>query len=238
MVDKKWYGQGRTVADASDIEVKFWCFIIDWLENINCVTIDPCYNCPRSAVLTKWRWNNLVIFRSFGLVLRFKYVIHRILIDFPVWSSDLSNSRNSHFGRKLWCRPTLTIPRFIDNPNCILYTKTQLPACFSYFCVRLVQIWSWIWLVGWLVVFNVPSTARSFRDGTPIYCPLRMTWSSINSLHRSDRESNRRPSHGSPLRYRWATRSIWTLILESITKTSRSYKMKGIKSQTITLAAL
>ena len=28
------------------------------------------------------------------------------------------------------------------------------------------------WLVGWLVVFNVPSTARSFRDGTPIYCPL------------------------------------------------------------------
>ena len=25
----------------------------------------------------------------------------------------------------------------------------------------------------WLVVFNVPSTARSFRDGTPIYCPLR-----------------------------------------------------------------
>ena len=23
---------------------------------------------------------------------------------------------------------------------------------------------------GCLVVFNVPSTARSFRDGTPIYC--------------------------------------------------------------------
>ena len=22
------------------------------------------------------------------------------------------------------------------------------------------------------VVFNVPSTARSFRDATPIYCPL------------------------------------------------------------------
>ena len=30
-------------------------------------------------------------------------------------------------------------------------------------------------LVGWLVVFNVPSTVRSFRDGTPIYCPLRRT---------------------------------------------------------------
>ena len=35
--------------------------------------------------------------------------------------------------------------------------------------------------VGWLVVFNVPSTARSFRDGTPIYSPLRRTWSSINT---------------------------------------------------------
>ena len=31
------------------------------------------------------------------------------------------------------------------------------------------------WLVGWLVVFNVPSTARSLREGTPIYCPLRRT---------------------------------------------------------------
>ena len=26
--------------------------------------------------------------------------------------------------------------------------------------------------VGWLVGFYVPSTARSFRDGAPIYCPL------------------------------------------------------------------
>ena len=30
-------------------------------------------------------------------------------------------------------------------------------------------------LVGWLVVFYVPLTARSFSDGTPIYCPLRRT---------------------------------------------------------------
>ena len=30
-------------------------------------------------------------------------------------------------------------------------------------------------MVVWLVVFNVPSTARSFGDGTPIYCPLRRT---------------------------------------------------------------
>ena len=32
-----------------------------------------------------------------------------------------------------------------------------------------------------LFVFYVPSTARSFRDGTPIYCPLRKTWSSVNT---------------------------------------------------------
>ena len=27
--------------------------------------------------------------------------------------------------------------------------------------------------IGWLVVFYVPSTARSFRDSIPIYCPLQ-----------------------------------------------------------------
>ena len=43
------------------------------------------------------------------------------------------------------------------------------------------SLFSWF---GWLVVFNVPSTARSFRDGTPIYCPLRRTWSSINTPFR------------------------------------------------------
>ena len=32
---------------------------------------------------------------------------------------------------------------------------------------------------SWLVVFYVPSTARSFRDGTPIYCALRRRWSSV-----------------------------------------------------------
>ena len=28
---------------------------------------------------------------------------------------------------------------------------------------------------GWLVVFYILSTARSFRDGTPFYCTLRRT---------------------------------------------------------------
>ena len=31
------------------------------------------------------------------------------------------------------------------------------------------------WLIDYLIVFYVPSTARSFRDGTPIYCLLRRT---------------------------------------------------------------
>ena len=31
-----------------------------------------------------------------------------------------------------------------------------------------------------LFVFYVPSTARSFRDGTLIYWPLQRTWSSVN----------------------------------------------------------
>ena len=35
-----------------------------------------------------------------------------------------------------------------------------------------------------LFVFNVPSTARSFTDGTLIYCPLRRTWNSVNTPSR------------------------------------------------------
>ena len=47
---------------------------------------------------------------------------------------------------------------------------------------------------GWLVVFYVPSTARSFRDGTPINCPLKGR--EARFLHRSYMESNPGPSHG------------------------------------------
>ena len=50
--------------------------------------------------------------------------------------------------------------------------------------MRRKTIFQGSWLVGWLVVFNVPSTPRSFRDGTPIYCPLRRTWSLINTPFR------------------------------------------------------
>ena len=33
----------------------------------------------------------------------------------------------------------------------------------------------YIYILGWLVVIDVPSTARSSRDVTPIYCPSRRT---------------------------------------------------------------
>ena len=75
-----------------------------------------------------------------------------------------------------------------------------------------------IWLVGWLVVFNVPSTARSFRDGTPIYCPLRRTWSSINSPFRPGIEPRAVAwqSITLPLRYASSTSMIfsWKLQLD------------------------
>ena len=60
----------------------------------------------------------------------------------------------------------------LDMFTCIFVT------CFSFNC----SLWYSLWdqrMIGWLVVFYVPSTARSFRDGTTIYCPLQRTWSSV-----------------------------------------------------------
>ena len=62
------------------------------------------------------------------------------------------------------------------------FYKLLLTAICIYWLINISIIVSVVtdWnLVGWLVVFYVPSTARSFRDGTPIYCPLRRTWSSV-----------------------------------------------------------
>ena len=63
-------------------------------------------------------------------------------------------------------------------------------------------------MVGWLVVFNVPSTARSLRDGTPIYYPLRRTWSLINTPFRPGIEPQAVAwqSFSLPLRYASSTR--------------------------------
>ena len=54
---------------------------------------------------------------------------------------------------------------------------------------------------GWLVVFYVPSTARSFTvpcDGHE-----------AQLIHRTHRESNHGPSRGSPLLYRCATPALY-----------------------------
>ena len=56
-----------------------------------------------------------------------------------------------------------------------------------------------------LFVFNVPSTARSFRDGTPFTAPC--VGRKARQIHCSHRESNPGPSCGSPLRYRCATQA-------------------------------
>ena len=66
----------------------------------------------------------------------------------------------------------------------------------------LCKFWIGTWYFGWLIVFNVPSTATSFRDDTPIYCPLGRTWSSMK--HRSDRAITWQ-SISLPLRYASST---------------------------------
>ena len=58
--------------------------------------------------------------------------------------------------------------KFLEDP-----TSSKLAHVSDVFNLMFVCFWIW------LVVFSVPSTARSFRDGTPIYCPLRRTWSSV-----------------------------------------------------------
>ena len=50
-----------------------------------------------------------------------------------------------------------------------------------------------------LFVFYVPSTARSFREGTSIYCPLRRMCSSVNTSFPPRIEPG--SSRDSPLRY-------------------------------------
>ena len=43
--------------------------------------------------------------------------------------------------------------------------------CISNFIILLCIIFG----LSWFIVFNFPSTTRSFRVGSPIYCPLRRT---------------------------------------------------------------
>ena len=85
----------------------------------------------------------------------------------------------------------------------------------------------WAWQSGWLVVFYIPSTARSFREGTP--CTVPCEGREARFLHCTPWESNPRPSRGSPLLYTtaaprqlpaWhssiAALQIWLQILKAI----------------------
>ena len=73
-----------------------------------------------------------------------------------------------HYASTIWCRLRVVAQ--------IAQTTTS---CFYLLNVRpTISLDIWLlkgWLVGWLVVFYVPSTAKSLRDGAPIYCPLRRT---------------------------------------------------------------
>ena len=62
------------------------------------------------------------------------------------------------------------IPKFVALTSCNVIHDVALKACIDDLYANQNRFY-----VGWLVVFNVPSTARSYKDGTPIYCPLQRT---------------------------------------------------------------
>ena len=66
----------------------------------------------------------------------------------------------------------------------------------------------------WLVVFYVPSTARSFRDRAPFTVPCEGC--KARFLHHSHRESNPGPMRGSPLHYHCATPALLNLLLNRL----------------------
>ena len=103
---------------------------------------------------------------------------------------------HSLFYQKYFCRIERLIDFYILG-NAILFQSRRLRSkvmhAIPYHCTvhmrSMVYLFYTTWsfiiqsndLFCWLVVFYVPSTARSFRDGTTIYCPLRSTWSSVNT---------------------------------------------------------
>ena len=67
---------------------------------------------------------------------------------------------------------------YINDPLSYRFNEKGMAGCKNKRNCKRNSLSKWR-LVGWVVVFYVPSTARSFRDGTPIYCPLWRTWSSV-----------------------------------------------------------
>ena len=78
--------------------------------------------------------------------------------------------------------------------------------------------------IGWLVgcVFYVPLTARSFRDGTPIYCPLQRRRSLVNTT------GNQTPGRRMPVHYSTAApRKLLYWILSTVYYTCHYMKYLG-----------
>ena len=94
--------------------------------------------------------------------------------------------RNTHIGIMNWC---ITVSNTSLNGGlitCALVIRCNhlYKQAYEFFLLNVNRTYVTLcypkrWYIPWLVVFNVPSTARSFRDGAPIYCPLLRTWSSV-----------------------------------------------------------
>ena len=57
-------------------------------------------------------------------------------------------------------------------------------AVFSLYDIKISNLSACLFVF----MFYVPTTAMSFRDSNPIYCPLQRTWSSVNArrIHRME----------------------------------------------------
>ena len=97
---------------------------------------------------------------------------------------DLSHKIDKHLA--LFCAFSLIKLKF----RMVSISTNILPFLDKFFsknfqlCIHIYFIFTDVNPIAWifcLFVLNVPSTARSFRQGTPIYCPLRRRWSSVNT---------------------------------------------------------
>ena len=144
----------------------------------------------------------LMIYKHYTFPIYFQHCILKISnLQNGDWSAGFDSTKSPPLVN--WARPKT------NDYNWVLSELTRIEPVRGRLCQR---YWWWYvditrfgegWLIGWLVVFNVPSTARSFRDGATIYCPLRRTWSLVFTP--SHRESKPRLLRGSPLHNSCAT---------------------------------
>ena len=133
-------------------------------------------NCKHILMLSEWSYDCYLKYDSFLKGALFVSVIFLGItrnINFVTMSYIHYDSDQNSMRIEGWYRICLET-----------YNMCCLPLCFPLFSVHAtIKILINVSLIyGWLVVFYVPSTARSFRDGTLIYCPLQRTWSSVFTL--------------------------------------------------------